>query len=101
MSLMCSLYTNELNPIKHSRIKKQEHLSCLDRRKVVQNDYYKRRGYFVSYRRKIAKKLGLELEHFSNILTLEQLEEFSRNYLLQNHGAEVSVKPSLYLLRCI
>lgn len=49
-------------------------------------EYYKRRGAFVAFRRRIEIKLGLEKKSLNHLETMEQLDDFCRGYVLEDSG---------------
>jgi hypothetical protein len=65
--------------------------------KEVQNNYYKNRGFFLTYRRKVATKLGIDLKSFSSITTIQELEDFCGGFL-KDRNIEVSTMKTAFLL---
>ncbi len=81
----CSLYNYELSDKKTTRDKYQYGSDKTLRMKEVQNNYYKNRGFFLAYRRKVATKLGIDLKSLSSITTIQELEDFCGDFLKIEH----------------
>jgi hypothetical protein len=69
----CSFYDYESNDKKTTRDIYQYGSDKAVRVKEVQNNYYKNRGFFLAYRRKVATKLGVDLMSLSSITTIQEL----------------------------
>ena len=93
----CSLYTYELSDKKTTRDKYQYGSDKTLRMKEVQNNYYKNRGFFQAYRRKVATKLGIDLKSLSSITTIQELEDFCGDFL-KDRNIEVSTMKTAFLL---
>ena len=92
------LYKHNLQERYHSREKSQRDIDKITRRRQVQNEYYKRRGFFMCYRRKIATKLGLSLHELKEITDIHTLEQFCSNFL-SSKNITCTDKPSAYVLK--
>jgi len=93
----CSLYNYELSDKKTTRDKYQYGSDKTLRMKEVQNNYYKNRGFFLAYRRKVATKLGIDLKSLSSITTIQELEDFCGDFL-KDRNIEVSTMKTAFLL---
>lgn len=72
-----------------------------ERQKAIQNSYYKRRGFFLAYRRKLAHKLSVDVSMLDQLTTLEHLDDFSKEYLKYHYQIDVSYKPTQVLLQMV
>jgi|AntAceMinimDraft_18_1070375.scaffolds.fasta_scaffold36444_1 hypothetical protein len=93
---MIVLYKKELHQKLNTK-SDRELIDVIDRRKQVQKEYYKRRGYFNVYKRKIANKTGLDVSKIENVI---QLDELCSQYLFTTHGLKVNEKATGILLKC-
>lgn len=95
--MVCSLYVNDVAPITTTRVR----LSIEDkkeRQREIQRSYYKRRGAFLGYRRRLEKKLDLKANELTHIDTLVKLEAFSKNWLFTQHGLDIKENQTFYLM---
>lgn len=60
-------------------------------------EYYKRRGAFVAFRRRIEQKLGLEKKSLSHLDTTDQLDDFCRAYVLEHSGEHAPFNAVAYV----
>lgn len=91
MATRCAMYINNVEPLKDQRgMKKPRVQDKTARHKEVAAQYYRRRGAFVAFRRRIELKLGLDKGTLKHIENIEQLEDFSRRFLSSNTGNEFS-----------
>jgi hypothetical protein len=57
--------------------------------KQSQKEYYKRRGCFLNYRNKVARLVGLDIKMLSHIQSVEALEKWSHDYILETIGIDL------------
>jgi hypothetical protein len=73
-----------------------------ERQKEIQNAYYKRRGFFMAYKRRIAKKLGYTHLHLKHISNIDELELFCKAEIIERgHIISEGVKPCIYVLNIL
>lgn len=69
-----------------SSVKRTKGRDPKESHKQAAAEYYKRRGAFVAFRRRIEIKLGLEKKSLNHLETMEQLDDFCRGYVLEDSG---------------
>lgn len=100
--MICSLYTYELQDNMHSQTRFEDKtLTALEKQKLAQDAYYKRRGFFKAYVRKVALKTKTDLQALQSVAPdLEGLETFSAKYIKEHFNVElVNGRATAYLLR--
>lgn len=95
--MACSLYVNNIAPITKTRIRVDIE-DKKERQREIQRQYYKRRGSFLGYRRRLEKKLDLQQNSLTHINSLDELESFSKKWLLEKYDLDVQQKQTFYLL---
>lgn len=100
--MICSLYTYELQDNMRSQTRFEDKtLTVLEKQKLTQDAYYKRRGFFNAYVRKVALKTKTDLQELKKVAPdLEGLEAFSSKYIKEHFNVElVNGRATAYLLR--
>ena len=85
-----------------------EHLFHRDKRQPftkarqaeVQASYYQRRGWFYNKKRMLFKLLQLDAKQFAPIESMEELDAFSKQYLMDNYQLDIPICPTLFLMKC-
>jgi len=96
-----SLYQHGVKPIKTNKVRGSTPLTAEEkheRHKLAQRTYYKERGAFIAYLRRIEKKLDLDKHALKYINTVEELELFSKNYIKTNLDIEVNENSTAYIV---
>lgn len=97
--MLCSLYQYDLQPTKSSYDEAQRTMNRKERQKEVQAEYYKRRGFFNAYKRKVAKKAGVDLKELASIKTIDDLEAYCSIKIKEKDGVTITNKATAYFLR--
>jgi len=71
------------------------------RQAEVQASYYQRRGWFKNKKRTLFKRIGLDAKLYSDIQSMDELDAFCKQYLLDNHQLDVPVRPTIFLMKCV
>ena len=85
-----------------------EHLFHRDKRQPftkarqaeVQASYYQRRGWFYNKKRMLFKLLQLDAKQFAPIESMEELDAFSKQYLMDKYQLDIPICPTLFLMKC-
>ena len=85
-----------------------EHLFHRDKRQPftkarqaeVQASYYQRRGWFYNKKRMLFKLLQLDAKQFAPIESMEELDAFSKQYLMDTYQLDIPICPTLFLMKC-
>lgn len=89
MATRCAMYAE---PLKDQRgTKKPRVQDKTARHKEVAAEYYKRRGSFVAFRRRMELKMGLDKGDLRHIVNIEQLDEVAARFLRINTGNEFTI----------
>jgi len=97
--MLCSLYEYDLKPFKFNRDEAQKNKDAKARMKEVQAEYYKRRGFFHAYKRKVAKKSNINSKELSHITTIEDLDKYCSDKIKEIEGVDITSKATAYYLR--
>lgn len=97
--MKCSLYDYDLQDFKFTRDEAQKDKDAKERMKEVQAEYYKRRGFFHAYKRKVAKKSNISSKELSHIKTIEELDKYCSDKIKEIEGVEITSKATAYYLR--
>jgi len=71
------------------------------RQAEVQASYYQRRGWFQNKKRMLFKRIGLDAKQFAPIESMEELDFFSKQYLLNNYKLDIPIRQTLFLMKCV
>jgi hypothetical protein len=93
------MYSQPLGEFLVKRTNKQ--VSTPERKQENQRAYYQRRGWFSNRKRHLLKKLNLSVADYKHITNVEEMDDFSRQYLLEHYKLNIKDHPSIFLLRCI
>ena len=85
-----------------------EHLFHRDKRQPftkarqaeVQASYYQRRGWFYNKKRMLFKLLQLDAKQFAPIESMEELDAFAKQYLMDKYQLDIPICPTLFLMKC-
>lgn len=86
--MVFTLYDNDLVPKLTTKVR-NKHEDKAESRKATQKEWYKRRGCFLNYRRRIAKKLSIDIKEFADIQSVEALENWCRDYILKTSSIDI------------
>lgn len=97
----CSLYQREVEPVRTFKEKYNKDVPHKERLKIQQQLYYKRRGFFNYYKRKVAIKLNLPFEELKHISNQQSLDLFCGEILKTKYDITTNYKPTSVLLTLV
>ena len=71
------------------------------RQAELQASYYQRRGWFQNKKRTLFKRIGLDAKLYSHIQTVDELDAFCKQYLLDNYNLDIPERPTIFLMKCV
>lgn len=80
-----------------SSVKRTKGRDPKESHKQAAAEYYKRRGAFVAFRRRIEIKLGLDKKSLNHLGTTEELDDFCRQYVLEHSGERAPLNATAYV----
>lgn len=99
--LNCSLYEREVEPVRTFKEKYDKDLPLKERLKMQQHLYYKRRGFFICYKRKVAIKLNMPFEELKHINNQQSLDLFCGEILKTKYDITANYKTTSVLLTLV
>ena len=71
------------------------------RQAELQASYYQRRGWFQNKKRFLFKRIGLDAKLYSNIQTMDELDAFCKQYLMDKYHLDIPERPTIFLMKCV
>lgn len=93
-----TLYENGFAPKITSKPRNKKPEDTKEAHKKAQRDWYKKRGCFLNYKKRICKRFDLPTEELKHIDSVEQLDDWSREYIKTKSGIVVNENPIPYLI---
>lgn len=92
---MFTLYMYGDEPVKHTKVRgnaPKDEDEKYERHKSSQRKYYKERGAFLSYLRKLERKLEMDVHELKHINTIKELDEWCRLLILERLDINITEK---------
>ena len=71
------------------------------RQAELQASYYQRRGWFQNKKRTLFKRIGLDAKLYSHIQTVDELDAFCKQFLMDNYQLDIPERPTIFLMKCV
>jgi len=71
------------------------------RQAEIQASYYQRRGWFLNKKRTLFKRIGLDAKLYSHIQTVDELDAFCKQFLMDNYQLDIPERPTIFLMKCV
>lgn len=97
-----ALYNYGDNPIKQTKVRgstPRDEEDKYERHKESQRKYYKERGAFLSYLRKIEKKLDMDIHELSHITSIQELDLWCRDLILERLDIDIKEQATLAMYK--
>lgn len=87
--MVFTLYQHDIVPKMTTKVRTKP-VDKVESHKKSQRDWYQRRGCFLNYRNRVARRVGLDIKELSNIQSVEALEKWAHDYILQTTGNDLN-----------
>ena len=71
------------------------------RQAELQASYYQRRGWYQNKKRFLFKRIGLDAKLYSHIQSMDELDAFCKQYLMDNYQLDIPERPTIFLMKCV
>ena len=71
------------------------------RQAELQASYYQRRGWYLNKKRTLFKRLGLDAKLYSHIQTVDELDAFCKQFLMDNYQLDIPERPTIFFMKCV
>ena len=93
------IYNQKLcEPLFH-RLKREPFTKA--RQAELQASYYQRRGWFLNKKRMLFKRIGLDAKLYSHIESVDELDAFAKQFLMDNYHLDIPERPTIFLMKCV
>ena len=93
------IYNQKLCEVRVHRLKREPFTK--KRQAELQASYYQRRGWYLNKKRTLFKRLGLDAKLYSHIQTVDELDAFCKQFLMDNYNLDIPERPTIFLLKCV
>lgn len=93
-----TLYQNGVAPKITNKPRNKKPEDTKEAHKKAQREYYKRRGCFINYKKRICKRFDIPTTELKHIDSVEALDEWSRMFIKETSGVDVAENPIPYLI---
>jgi len=93
------IYNQKLCEVRFHRLKREPFTKV--RQAELQASYYQRRGWFLNKKRFLFKRLGLDAKLYSHIETVDELDAFCKQFLMENYQLDIPERPTIFLMKCV
>lgn len=95
--MVFTMYQNDFAAKKTTKVRGNP-VDKLASHRQSQKNWYKNRGCFLNYRNKVARQVGLDIKALSHIESVEALEKWSHDHILETTGNDLNEKCVPYIL---
>ena len=71
------------------------------RQAELQASYYQRRGWYQNKKRFLFKRIGLDAKLYSHIQSMDELDAFCKQYLMDKYHLDIPERPTIFLMKCV
>jgi len=93
------IYNQKLCEVRFHRLKREPFTKA--RQAELQASYYQRRGWYLNKKRTLFKRLGLDAKLYSHIQTVDELDAFCKQFLMDNYQLDIPERPTMFLMKCV
>jgi len=93
------IYQQKLCEVRFHRLKREPFTKA--RQAELQASYYQRRGWFLNKKRFLFKRIGLDAKLYSHIETVDELDAFCKQFLMDNYQLDIPERPTIFLMKCV
>ena len=93
------IYNQKLCEVRVHRLKREPFTKT--RQAELQASYYQRRGWFLNKKRFLFKRIGLDAKLYSHIQTVDELDAFCKQFLMDNYNLDIQIRPTIFLMKCV
>ena len=93
------IYNQKLCEVRFHRLKREPFTKV--RQAELQASYYQRRGWFLNKKRFLFKRIGLDAKLYSHIQTVDELDAFCKQFLMDNYNLDIQIRPTIFLMKCV
>jgi hypothetical protein len=72
-----------------------------NRQAELQASYYQRRGWFLNKKRMLFKRIRLDAKLYSHIESMDELDAFCKQYLMDKYHLDIPERPTIFLMKCV
>lgn len=95
-----TLYENDISPKLTTKIRGNP-TDKIEAHKQSQRSWYKRRGCYLNYRNRIARRLGMDITELKHLESVDALEKWASKYILETTGVEIREQAIPYIIYVI
>ena len=93
------IYNQKLCEVRFHRLKREPFTKA--RQAELQASYYQRRGWYLNKKRTLFKRIGLDAKLYSHIQTVDELDAFCKQFLMDNYQLDIPERPTIFLMKCV